>query len=614
MNHTVPILQPSILKSCSKCRSRRVKCDMSLPICDRCKSRGEICDICDMVFYDFSTVRNLQLMLSEFENKSKNNYTISLNNNEKRSNKKSHSTFNTSIEASLSEEVGSLSSTDKNYIGTASGAIFSKIFLKQLNIPNINGSFNGLDKLNSNLSNINVLNIPIVSLPSKDITKYLFEIYLEHIQIFYPILDINNTTSVIDNIYEGFSKISSSDKYILFMILSISSQFAINKPEYKKLNDLNSPLEYFSMAYNFLNDSISIIDLQSIKNILLLIIWCLGFKNQDENENLWILTRHVTSLCIQLGLHRNNPKWELDTKELEIRNRIWWTCYILERLVALQTGRTLSIRNYAIDAEMPKFNDEYDIIQTKFNLNCSAYENLCFQPMYLLAKIRTIGGDILESVYIARSKGKTLAVESVYKSAARLREELDLWLESIMDLYIGKNKWIYNNLKLNYNIYSLALSRPSPTYPKVLTSSSKVCLNDSKSFIDIVFDQVNDNCVMEFWFISANIITVGVTFLFSSWVLKTDIETTKGYIDKIIKIIDYLTADSNCDLSNVKLFSKVAQYTLEHLNMFDKDNTHNTSIKETVHIEDDEERKQFILNYLLNISEDGPFYLVQDND
>lgn len=619
MGSDLPILPPETIRSCSRCRIKRVKCDMALPACGRCKAKSEICDICDMVSYGFSTVRNLQGIIDDMQKK-----LIELNTADRRNNHENkdarHSAFNKSVEEHLAVEVGTLSATKSDYIGTASGVAFTKIFLKQMNVFNMvqhDNNLNNLDKLNPNISNLQIDNIPVVSLPGKEVTKYLYQIYMDHVQIFYPIVDVNHIANSITKLYERSGQISIGAKYTIFMILSISSQFAAEKQQYVEMNDVNTSKEYFLMAFKYFDDVVSTINHQSIRNILLLIIWCLCLKNQDENENLWILTRHATSLCIQLGLHRNNPTWKLKPFEQETRNRLWWTCFILERQVALQTGRTLSIRNYAIDAELPRFTEAFDTINTDFGLSSPSYENLRFQPMYLLAKVRTIAGDILESVYIARGKNKTLAVESVYKSASRLREELDLWLESVMDLYIGRNDWVYGTLKLNYDIYSLVLSRPSPSFPNISIPSSKVCLNDSKSFIDVVFGQIHSNILMDFWFISANILTVAVTFLFASWILDAEFRATKSYIEKIQYIINYLTRYTTSELINVEIFNAAAVYTLEHLT--DSENL-NLSIQdalpinETFSIDDDDQRKQFILDYLLNLVDAGPFYLVQSKD
>lgn len=602
MDASVPILSPESIKSCSKCRARRVKCDMTMPVCNRCTARGEICDICDMATYSFSTVRQLQETVHHLEKKLGNNET-----------KSKRPGLNHAVQESLSEEVGALTPITNHYVGSASGVVFTKLFLSELNLPNLTAIGH---QLNSNVSGLQIANIPIVSLPPKVVTKFLFRVYIDHFQIFYPILDINALAESIEKIYLNANEVLDMTKYTIFMVLSIASEFSKNDNTYLKMGDLTKPKEYFFMAYKYIEPFTSQVNVDSIRNILLLIIWCLTLNSQDENENLWILTRHVTSLCIQLGLHRNNPNWRLTKMELEIRNRLWWSCFIVERLVAFQTGRTLSIRNHAIDAEMPKFNDNVDILHTKYGLRCLIYEHVCFQPMYLLAKLRTMAGDILESIYVARGKRKTLAIESIQKSAVRLREELDLWLETVMDLYSKENVWIYGVLKLNYNICSLALTRPSPSFPKISIPSSKICLNDSESFIDEIIKQIQQKKVFDFWLISTNIITVGVTYLFSSWVLDLEVESTKEYIEKINRIIKFLIKDAQCQTPNVDIFNSLALYTLEHLTK----ETDQRSIfddmpgKEIFNIEDDEERKKFIFNYLLNISEGGPFYLVQEND
>lgn len=80
-------------------------------------------------------------------------------------------------------------------------------------------------------------------------------------------------------------------------------------------------------------------------------------------------------------------------------------------------------------------------------------------------------------------------------------------------------------------------------------------------------------------------------------------------------IINFLSGFSTSELSNIEVFNSAAIYTLEHLT---NSEDCNLEIQNTIRpyrtgdIEDDEERKLFILDYLLNITDTGPFYLVRD--
>lgn len=606
-------IEPSFIKSCTRCRERKVKCDMHLPICKRCTARKEDCDVKDMIMYDFDVVEKLQSRVKELESKLKE-YEGALPASKK---PKKLNYLNESIQESVGVEVGILDSESKTYFGTASGIAFTNVFLNQLSFKFDNKSVNVFNELNFNPSVLKIENFPIISLPPKNVVFFLLETYLENIQVFYPIISLNHILKTIDNLYSAPKEVSANDKFMLFMILAISSEYSQNNKKYISLNDPNTSREYFSYAFKYINETIANICMDSIRNLLLLTIWCLCLQNIDENENVWVLTRHTTSLCIQCGFHRKNSKWKLTPFETEMRNRLWWSCFILERLVAVQTGRTLSIRNYAIDCDMPVFNDDLDKHDLSYNLKCPFYNSSCFEPLYLLAKVRSISGDILESVYVARGESKTLAIESIYKSASRLREELDLWLESVMDLYLTYNKNVYQTLRLQYNVCSLSLSRPSASFPTITKSASKICLNDSKSFIDIVTDQINSNTIFDFWLIASNILTVSVTFLFSSWVLNADFKFTEGYVQKIQQIIKFLTKNSVLNLNKARFFNSILKYALEHLNKADSNLSNifdsNTEF-DTLEIEDDEERRVFILNYLLNISGGGPFTLIQQFD
>lgn len=245
MESELPILQPENIKSCSRCRIKRVKCDMTLPACDRCKKKGEICDICDMVSYGFSTVRNLQEMLDDMQKKLTELNTEDRRNDDENKDAR-HSTFNKDVEEHLAVEVGTLTATNSDYIGTASGVAFSKIFLRQINVFNLmhqDKNLNNLDKLNPNISNLKVDSIPVVSLPRKEVTKYLYHIYIEHVQIFYPIVDVNHIANSIEKLYHRLGQVSVDDRYIIFMMLSISSGLAAEKQQYIEMHDVNTSKE-----------------------------------------------------------------------------------------------------------------------------------------------------------------------------------------------------------------------------------------------------------------------------------------------------------------------------------------------------------------------------------
>lgn len=51
---------PTVSKACSRCHSRKVKCDLQVPRCSTCLKQNEQCNITDCVTYSYAAVKSLQ--------------------------------------------------------------------------------------------------------------------------------------------------------------------------------------------------------------------------------------------------------------------------------------------------------------------------------------------------------------------------------------------------------------------------------------------------------------------------------------------------------------------------------------------------------------------------
>jgi hypothetical protein len=105
-------------------------------------------------------------------------------------------------------------------------------------------------------------------------------------------------------------------------------------------------------------------------------------------------------LVIELGLNRNNPKWDFGGAEQEARRRLFWSAYALERRIAAATGRTISVRPEAIDAQFPqRLDDPAPTALTTFLQQ--TYPPIDLRPGVHLVKQRKLAGEVLECVYQA---------------------------------------------------------------------------------------------------------------------------------------------------------------------------------------------------------------------
>jgi hypothetical protein len=73
-----------------------------------------------------------------------------------------------------------------------------------------------------------------------------------------------------------------------------------------------------------------------------------------EGPSVWHLTGLAMKMCVELGMHRRRrmPKGSTPYAE-EIRKRVWWTVYGLDRWFALTLGRPLGIDDRDVDQALP---------------------------------------------------------------------------------------------------------------------------------------------------------------------------------------------------------------------------------------------------------------------
>jgi len=72
----------------------------------------------------------------------------------------------------------------------------------------------------------------------------------------------------------------------------------------------------------------------------------------------WYMIGLAMRTCVDLGLHREAYYGNHKPYEGQLRRRLFWTVYFLERVIAVSVGRPYSIADRDIDAALPlEIND-----------------------------------------------------------------------------------------------------------------------------------------------------------------------------------------------------------------------------------------------------------------
>lgn len=140
-------------------------------------------------------------------------------------------------------------------------------------------------------------------------------------------------------------------KFKLFMVYAIGSAIRHTTDN----DNSKSPNEFLVTALEFdptLRESISI---ASIEAMLLLVVYNL---RSTSNSSVWYMIGLAMRTCLDFGLHRESSYRKLQPHETELRRRLFWSVYLIERYTAWSMGRPFSVAEEEIDAAPPSNIDD----------------------------------------------------------------------------------------------------------------------------------------------------------------------------------------------------------------------------------------------------------------
>ncbi|WVW84315.1 hypothetical protein I302_106349 [Kwoniella bestiolae CBS 10118] len=192
-----------------------------------------------------------------------------------------------------------------------------------------------------------------------DIASQAIEIVFRHLHPRYPFMDWvkfeaqwEQRDGILLAVGQGLplDRINSTAAFFILMILAISAQLTRERP----LAGLLRAEDYYTLASPYLNVIVTLHNLANIQGLLLLAVYSL---RDSKGPSVWYLTGVTLRLCIGMGLHRNAAGWALRTLskyDIEMRKRVFWSCYILDRMMCLLLGRPPGISDNDVDVDLPE--------------------------------------------------------------------------------------------------------------------------------------------------------------------------------------------------------------------------------------------------------------------
>ncbi|KAJ5925044.1 hypothetical protein N7454_007683 [Penicillium verhagenii] len=213
-------------------------------------------------------------------------------------------------------------------------------------------------------SSIHSITEAITHLPPKPIAEFLVGVFFKYTEVNSFYIEKGWMREKLQLCYNPLADLTAADipwVCSVFAVLAIGTQFA-HMEEDRSNTDTNISEEiaicfedsvglgFFHVACRLVPDVILAASYESVQAFLLLAVYALPVSCGGLSYTYFGL---AMKMAIQNGMHRKCTGDECDRRTLELRNRLFWTVYTLERRTAIMHGRPNSIPRSEVNADLP---------------------------------------------------------------------------------------------------------------------------------------------------------------------------------------------------------------------------------------------------------------------
>ncbi|KAL4819943.1 fungal-specific transcription factor domain-containing protein [Aspergillus spinulosporus] len=353
-------------------------------------------------------------------------------------------------------------------------------------------------------SGANSIAAAISCCPPRHIADFLINVFFKHAETYYYVLDKEWLTDKVDALYNDrgrFGNKSAAVVSIVLIVFAIATQYAyLDSPTRKSADFTEDALGtmFYQQAIRLLPEIIEASSLESVQACLLFAIYALPL---DASGLGYIYITLTNRLGMQNGLHRKYTGTGLSAAMVEMRNRVWWTAYTLERKISIFHGRPLSTHRFDVDAPLPTHRDDMQCEMIPYMVASiqltQRLEELC-REMFLLRTCpkhersallsRLVNGrnsleawwkTLPDEVQAQKDVPNSLQTHSHFRSCVHIRLEYCL-----VSMFIGRP------LLLNR-----AASRSLPTSPETVNSDNRAVTTSAANSHSKHRQQLVDSCI-----------------------------------------------------------------------------------------------------------------------
>ncbi|PWY78194.1 hypothetical protein BO70DRAFT_294181 [Aspergillus heteromorphus CBS 117.55] len=328
-----------------------------------------------------------------------------------------------------------------NYLGPASGVSFLTRVWGRLHQDKLHAIPDGLQDESSN-KNTSVFMFgdkpysdyreATFTLPPFDKAQELVDIYFDFSMVTYRFLHRGSVEGWLQQVYE--SNVSSSNPpvgpmvvrtAIILMIFAVSTLYEEQRPSRQVDGWCQShPSEQWYAASKYMTSLES--GPPRLESVQARLGQCLYLLATSRANECWYSFGTALQLVTAMGLHRKCPGKRLKGGntylDRELRKRILWSAYMLDRYLSIMFGRPRLLHDEDIDQHLPEEVNDEDMLQDDPARRSGSADCMMIASI-LHFKLGRILGDISRQLYTVNPSSRSPALET----AARLTSELEQW-------------------------------------------------------------------------------------------------------------------------------------------------------------------------------------------
>ncbi|KAK9372352.1 fungal-specific transcription factor domain-containing protein [Lipomyces chichibuensis] len=233
---------------------------------------------------------------------------------------------------------------------------------------------------------------------------------------------------------------------------------------------------YFALATRCAQKALMKDNLRALRVLLLLALY--SFYD-PEGASAWLAVGTALRIAIALGFHRQSSAENLNLINQEIRKRVFWAIYSLDRILSAILGRPITLHDRDID--VGHYLDLGNDPEMTGDMSSGNPFHTDVSIALHMVKLRQLATRILLSVHHTAQWGCPRPDESLLEE---LHRSLDNWKSNLPRITIAPER-TRMRVEIEYHEHLMLLYRPSPLFSVPSTSAAAICANSASTAIEL---------------------------------------------------------------------------------------------------------------------------------